>query len=179
MTLKDFRIYYGLNEAFKMLRVLGYHNYQNMNERGWIDWFKDFKKTKKYTKEQIDFVEYDSIKELISVMSFLNSGVKYVDVPSKNLFYKAKHKVIKYLLSNNLIDNIVESENYYRFDTMGYSFHQPKSHFKDSNFTITEKEDYNGFLKTELNQSIFESLKDKIQEDYKNFMLSVKIQYNL
>jgi hypothetical protein len=72
-------------------------------------------------------------EELIQLLSEVNKGVKDPECPRnlKNKFYVFKHKFLVYCLSKNLVKEIIESDSFYKFVLGDYSFHQPKSYFKE------------------------------------------------
>jgi hypothetical protein len=82
-------------------------------------------------------------EELIQLLSEVNKGVKDPECPKnlRNKFYVFKHKFLIYCLSRNLVKEIIESENHYKFVLGDYSFHQPKSYFKET-LEVSGEEEY-------------------------------------
>lgn len=73
-------------------------------------------------------------EELIQLLDEVNKRVKDPECPRnlRNKFYSFKHKFLTYCLSQNLVKEVIGSIDFYKFVIGDYSFHQPKSYFKES-----------------------------------------------
>ena len=82
-------------------------------------------------------------EELIQLLSEVNKGVKDPECPKnlRNKFYVFKHKFLVYCLSKNLVKEVIGSTDHYKFVIGEYSFHQPKSYFKEP-LEINGEENY-------------------------------------
>lgn len=74
-----------------------------------------------------------SIQQLIEVVSKVNMEVKHPTCPQnlRNRFYSKKKQLLEYLLHKGLVEEILESDSHYKLTTLGHSFHQPKTYFKE------------------------------------------------
>lgn len=83
-------------------------------------------------------------EELVQLLSEVNKRIKDPACPNnlKNKFYVFKHKFLTYCLSRNLVTEVIESSGFYKFVLGDYSFHQPKSYFKEP-LEVSGTEEYN------------------------------------
>lgn len=111
--------------------------------------------------------EFDvpDISSIISLMDKLNKEVKHESCPNnkRNHFYTKKHQVIKHFLETKQVEQIIESDNVYKFVIGSYSFHQPKTYWPDISELVNGTEEYqNKTIPIPFNE-----------DDYKRFCVSV------
>jgi hypothetical protein len=93
-------------------------------------------------KDMVKEVPEDD-EELVQLLSEVNKRVKDPSCPNnlKNKFYVFKHKFLTYCLSLGLVSEVIESPGFYKFVLGDYSFHQPKSYFKEP-LEVNGEEEY-------------------------------------
>lgn len=96
-------------------------------------------------------------KDIISLMYIANKMVKSFNCPRniKNRFYSYKHRYIKYLIKNSLVDKIIDSDYLYKFCVCGFSFHQLKSQFSNELKTIEYEEYHKDISIIEYDSEVF------------------------
>lgn len=120
MKLKDFYKKFGLNQTKAIISIL--FNYTSNN----------IYKLEKFIEENGENEIVFQDKDIIEIVSLVNQMVKSSDCPNnlKNRFYHKKKMFVRnYLLKEKKVEQIIESENLYKFIVGKYSFHQPKVYF--------------------------------------------------
>lgn len=96
------------------------------------------------------FVKHNNIviwldDDLFKVMNLANKMVKDKTGCTgrlRNRFYSLKHSVLKRSKEIGLVDEIIDNGDYYLFIINGYSFHQPKSFYKNTEINVNKFEPY-------------------------------------